>query len=74
MPSEGPGKAVGVWTGRFEGREVTRFKLKEPLERAQPSSKFWMSVTFHGVQPKAVNLDKSRNKQYEMMGTESCFS
>lgn len=74
MPSEVSGRAAGVRTGRFEGREVTRFKLKEPLERAQPSSKFWMSVTFHGVQPKAVNLDKSRNKQYKIVGAESCFS
>lgn len=57
----------------MKGEGVTHFKFKEPLERAQPSSKFWMSVTFQGVQPKAINLDKSRNRQYEMMGTETCF-
>lgn len=49
----------------MKGEGVTHFKFKEPLERAQPSSRFWMSVNFHGVQPKTVNLDKSGNKQYD---------
>lgn len=65
MPSEVPGRAVGVQTGRCQGRGGDTFQA-QGATRESPAKQQVLDVShFLGVQPKAVNLDKSGNKQYE---------